>query len=86
MRADEQIRQGLLLVRSLYHARLQDTWETIYEPTAFYVGAADDLTPADWKKISDDIFGKDPPPDAFADSARLDSFVAAVKSAAGQIR
>jgi hypothetical protein len=80
-RADEPIRQGLLLVRSLYQARLQEQWATIYEPTAFYVGAADDLTPAEWKAISDRVFGPNPPIAAFADRTRFEAFVAAVRAA-----
>src|SRR5262249_14243597 len=60
VRADEPVLQGLLLVRSLYHAGLEDEWATVYEPTAFYVGTADDLTPAEWKRVSDQTFGKDP--------------------------
>jgi hypothetical protein len=81
VRADEQIRQGLLLVRALARAGLEDEWETVYEPTRFYVGATDDLTPADWKAAGDQVFGKDARAAAFSDTARLDAFVAAVKKA-----
>jgi hypothetical protein len=79
VRADEQIRQGLLFVRSLYRARLDDEWATIYEPTAFYVGSADDHTPAEWKQISDKVFGKDAPAAAFAGAPRFEAFIAEVE-------
>lgn len=69
-------RMGLLLTRDLYRANLQDTWRRIYEPTAFYVGAADDLTPADYRALSDKVFGKDAPLSAFADKAKLRTFIA----------
>lgn len=77
--AEEQIRQGLLLVRSLHRAKLESQWATIYEPTAFYVGTADDLTPAEWKEVSDEVFGKDASATAFADARKLGEFVAAVE-------
>jgi hypothetical protein len=75
-RADEQIRQSLLFVRTLYRSKFDDEWMTIYEPTAFYVGAADDLTPAEWKRASEKVFGKDAPVTAFVDKAKFDAFVA----------
>ncbi len=78
-RADEQLRQSLLLVRTLYRAKLDDEWMTIYEPTAFYVGTADDLTPAEWKQASDQVFGKDAPVTAFVDEAKFDAFVKAAE-------
>jgi Protein of unknown function (DUF3160) len=80
-RADEPILQGLMLVGSLYRAGLDDEWATVYEPTAFYVGTADDLTPAEWKRVSDAVFGKDAPASAFADKTRFEAFVAAIRKA-----
>jgi hypothetical protein len=81
VRADEPVRQGLLLVQALYRTGLDEEWARVYEPTAFYVGAADDLTPAEWKAISDRVFGKEAPPTAFTDSARFEAFVAALDQA-----
>ena len=75
VRSDETVRMGLLFVRDLYQAKLQDTWERIYEPTAFYVGFADDLTPAEYKQLTDEVFGKNAPVTAFADAAKFDTFV-----------
>jgi hypothetical protein len=78
-RADETIRQSLLLTRSLYRAKLESDWETIYEPTSFYVGSADDITPAEWKVAMDSVFGADASETAFADSQRFEAFVAAAE-------
>lgn len=75
VRSDETVCMGLLFVRDLYQAKLQDIWERIYEPTAFYVGFADDLTPAEYKRLMDEVFGKDAPVTAFADSTKFDTFV-----------
>jgi hypothetical protein len=77
--AEEQIRQGLLLVRSLYSARLDDEWATIYEPTSFYVGASDDVTPVEWKAAVEQVFGREAPPEAFADAAKFADFADAAQ-------
>jgi hypothetical protein len=76
---EEQIRQSLLLTRSLYRAKLTDEWATIYEPTSFYVGAADDVTPAEWKTAMDQIFGGDAPVEAFTDAQKFAAFADAAQ-------
>jgi len=75
----EQIRQGLLWVRSLYTSGLNSDWSTIYEPTTFFVGFADDLTPAEWKRASDLAFGTRPSIEEFGDDARMKQFVAEIQ-------
>lgn len=86
-RTDEQIRQSLLLTRSLYRANLENDWETIYEPTAFYVGAADDVTPAEWKQAMDSVFGANANLSAFSDTQKFEAFVeAAEKLRSAQIQ
>jgi hypothetical protein len=75
-RADETIIQSLLLTRSMYRAQALGDWETVYEPTAFYVGAADDVTPAEWKALMDQVFGPGAAPSAFGGAMALDAFVA----------
>jgi hypothetical protein len=32
-------------------------WDAIYEPTAFFVGSADDLVPSDYLEVIEDIYG-----------------------------
>jgi hypothetical protein len=76
-RTDEQIRQSLLLTRSLYRAKLDADWASVYEPTSFFVGAADDLTPAEWKAAMDKIYGSNASPAALADAAKFEAFIAA---------
>lgn len=78
-RTDETVRQSLLLVRSLYRSKLEGDWAAIYEPTSFFVGAADDVTPAEWKAAMDPIFGAGAPPSALADEARFEAFVEAAQ-------
>ena len=76
---EEQIRQSLLLTRSLHRAQLDDEWATIYEPTSFYVGAADDVTPAEWKTAMEQVFGADAPLEAFADAEKFAAFADAAQ-------
>jgi hypothetical protein len=78
-RADETICQSLLLTRSLYRTKLENDWETIYEPTSFYVGAADDITPAEWKKLMDSVFGANTSINSFADAQNFEEFYQAAE-------
>ena len=64
--------QGLLWTRALYSTGLNKDWERVYEPTAFYVGAADDITPAEYKKLSSEVFGADAGPESFIEPGKLD--------------
>jgi len=80
--------QALLIVRNLRRASAgpksaMDVWESIYEPTVFYVGAADDYTVHDYAGLSDKIYGKVTSIDAFAEPAKLDRFIAEVEKLKG---
>ncbi|MEA3341947.1 MAG: DUF3160 domain-containing protein [Chloroflexota bacterium] len=82
--AQRETRSALLIVRALYNARAGgepalDAWERIYEPTAFFVGAADDLTVYDYAAVADEVYGGLPDGVALADAARLDEFIAAAQ-------
>lgn len=59
----ERICQALLITSMLYNSRINQTpaieeWQRVYEPTAFYVGTADDLTPMQLKSVIDKVVGK----------------------------
>ncbi len=78
--ARRETRAALLIVRALYTARIGeetalDVWERIYEPTVFFVGAADDLTVYDYADLAQKVFGGLPDPARLADEGRLDSFL-----------
>lgn len=64
--------QGLLWTRALYSTGLDKDWERVYEPTAFYVGAADDITPREYRKLSDEVFGAEATPESFIQPGLLD--------------
>jgi hypothetical protein len=82
--AQRETRGALLIVRALYNTQISgepalDTWERIYEPTAFFVGTADDLTVHDYAAVANQVYGGLPDPAALADEAKLDEFIAAAK-------
>lgn len=81
-------RQALLITRNLRLVRYKGQsalklWDMIYEPTAFYVGTADDLTVYDYSALSDKVYGVEPAVEVFADDAKLDSFFNEVKKLKG---
>jgi len=77
--ARRETRGALLIVRALHEARALDAWERIYEPTAFFVGAADDLTVYDYAAVADEVYGGLPGASGLADEAKLDQFIAAAR-------
>jgi hypothetical protein len=54
-------------------------WETIYEPTTFFVGKADDYTVHAYGKVAEKIFGKQLSLGALGSRAKLKRFVAAAR-------
>lgn len=54
-------------------------WHEIYDPTVFIVGKADDLGIDEYGKISDVVFGANPDPKSFGDTARLQNFIDTAK-------
>jgi hypothetical protein len=71
----EQIRQSLMITRILYETEIDgkptiETWERIYEPSAFYVELADDLTPAEWRAVAATVWGHLPTPDELSDECQ----------------
>jgi len=52
-----------------------DAWDLIYEPTVFFVGAADDLLPTEYNDIIEDIYGVDPTWDTLGNEVLLTNFI-----------
>jgi len=72
--------QALLIVsalrRTVYNGEpALKLWDTIYEPTVFYVGSADDYTVYQYASIADRVYGKNPSISDFDDEAKLDRFI-----------
>jgi len=82
--ARRETRGALLIVRALHNSQAGgepalDVWERIYEPTAFFVGTADDLTVHDYTAVAQAVYGGLPDPATLAGEARLDEFIAAAR-------
>jgi hypothetical protein len=79
-----ETRRALLVVQAIRDAAAADgtpateLWQRIYEPTAFIVGKADDLSYQEYGVLSDSIFGASPDLTAFADDAKVEAFRQAV--------
>lgn len=75
-----ETRAALLLVRALHttpvgEVSALDLWERIYEPTAFFVGTADDLTVHDYIHVARYVYGVLPGPEELANESRLERFI-----------
>jgi len=71
-----QIRQALLITKMLFDTKIKGQpaikyWESIYEPTVFYVGSSDDLTPYQYKAIMDKVYGAKASYSDLQDEAKL---------------
>lgn len=82
--AKRETRAALLIVRALYNAQVGDEaaldiWERIYEPTAFFVGTADDLTVYEYAEVAQEVYGGLPDPATLADEAQLEEMMAAAR-------
>lgn len=78
-----QTRQALLITRNLMTVEsngepVVKLWNTIYEPTAFYVGTADDHTYYEYSVLANRVYGRNPFIEAFADDGKLAQFIAEV--------
>ncbi len=80
-----ETQRALLVVQAIRTAETesgtaaQTLWETIFDPTVFIVGKADDLSIYEYGALSDIIFGENPDLTAFADQALLNDFFEAAK-------
>jgi hypothetical protein len=82
--ARRETRGALLIVRALYTVEAGeepalDVWDRIYEPTAFFVGAADGLTVYDYAAVANEVYGGLPDVHTLAGEAKLDAFAEAAR-------
>jgi hypothetical protein len=69
----EQTRMAIMITLALKDAF--DTWKSIYEPTVFFVGEADDLTIFDYDQLIADVYGNSVALTDLADDAKLQDFM-----------
>jgi hypothetical protein len=64
------------IVNSLpYNVSGYDVWDALYEPTAFFVGFADDLVPSDYRATIDNVYGDSPNLQSLDDESKLDQLI-----------
>ncbi|MFA6255148.1 MAG: DUF3160 domain-containing protein [Patescibacteria group bacterium] len=60
LKSEDETRSAVLITQALQNSEaLKNLWDKIYEPTAFFVGLADDLTFNDYGKLITDSYGAD---------------------------
>jgi hypothetical protein len=81
-----ETQRALLVTRALTTAQSSSgnsalaMWQSIYDPTVFIVGKADDLGIYEYGKISDSVFGADSDLTAFTDTQKLQEFIDAARA------
>ena len=81
--APQQARQSVLLAEALLQGKWKDqplltVWDSIYEPTAFMVGFADDLAPLDFGQVIPGVFGDPPDAQKLVPEENLQAYVEAL--------
>ncbi len=77
------LQTSLLLLRAMQSADVYDGWATISDLLTFLIGPTDNLGPAEYQPLADEIFGAGLPYDKISDPGLLDQFQAAVKALPG---
>jgi len=84
--AEEQLVQAMLMARAIEDPAIASKWETVYEPTVFYVGKTDDLSVMDARRMMESIWGESPDIDSLADVEKLERLVAEMEKPENQPR
>ncbi len=79
-----ETRMALLLIQALRTAQAGgrpalDAWLDLYNPTVFFVGRSDDLTPFQYLDVMDVIYGPTPSLEEIASEERLPTFIEAAE-------
>jgi hypothetical protein len=86
LRDEFETRRALLMTQTIRTAATADgtpavtLWQNIYEPTAFIVGKADDLSFFEYGALMDAVFGPNADPRSFADDAKFAAFMEAAQT------
>ncbi len=80
-----ETRMALLITDLLRTTEVQgrpamQVWASIYDPTVFLVGKADDLGYYDYQPLMQAIYGEKPHPDDFTQAGKLAQFMAAARA------
>jgi hypothetical protein len=84
LKSDDETKSAVLITSALTDSEdLKNLWNRIYEPTAFFVGVADDLTYVDYGKLMDQIFGVNADLNALSNQDQFNNFLISADSLAG---
>ncbi len=79
----ESAAQALLITYSMFSdlngVSDVERWETIYEPTIFYVGSTDDLNLHHFRDLIVSVYGENPDPETFLEPQNIDKLTEEVK-------
>ncbi len=79
----EETRTALLIVQAMEHTQVGAqtalaAWQSIYQPTTFFVGRSDDLSIDDYRGLAATVYGSlDDDPRVVADAAKIDALIEA---------
>lgn len=77
-KSQDETKSAVLLTQALESSQdLKDKWDKIYEPTNFFVGAADDLTYQDYAKAISSVWGANYSLSDLPNSEKFNSFLSA---------
>lgn len=84
LKSEDETKSAILATQALQNSEdLRNLWDKIYEPTAFFVGVADDLTYNDYGELINSIYGKDYTLKSLTDEGLFNDFNTASASLAG---
>ncbi|MBU7046257.1 MAG: DUF3160 domain-containing protein [Theionarchaea archaeon] len=58
LKSEEETKQALFIVKAIIDTQTLDMWDTIYEPTVFFVGKSDDLNIIEYKTLAEEVYGE----------------------------
>ena len=75
VRSQTDTQAGLLVLRALVNGQnAYPNWQAVAETLTFLVGPVDDLSPADYLPLGEQVFGPGLPLEALGDAGRVDAF------------
>lgn len=75
LKSEEETKQALYIVKAINDTGTLDLWDTIYEPTVFFVGKTDDLNIFEYDALAKEIYGENFTLSDLQDAEKLNQFI-----------
>ena len=75
LKSEEETKQALYIVKAIIDTGTLDLWDTIYEPTVFFVGKTDDLNIFEYKACAEEVYGESFTIQDLQDTQKLTVFI-----------